>query len=96
MLELFWSRLSGLLHFLAANCWLQNAITPSQIMSSWHISGLLAVALLLTWGVVHGSLHRPLAIGPLVHPAITQTPVDTLARKIGRALARHLVCLGSS
>ena len=35
MLELFWSRLSGLLHFLATNCWLQNAITPSQIVSSW-------------------------------------------------------------
>ena len=35
MLELFWSRLSGLLHFLATNYWLQNAITLSQIVSSW-------------------------------------------------------------
>ena len=35
ILELFWSRLSGLLCFLAINFWLQNAITPSQIMNSW-------------------------------------------------------------
>ena len=35
MLELFWSRLSGLLPFLAANFQLHNAITPSQIVSSW-------------------------------------------------------------
>ena len=35
MLELSWSRLSSLLLFLAANCWLQNAITPSQIVTSW-------------------------------------------------------------
>ena len=44
-----------------------------------HISGLLAVALLFTWGVVHSILHGSLAIGPLVHLAIAQPPVDTLA-----------------
>ena len=35
ILELFWSRLSGLLRFLAVNCRLQNAITLSQIVNSW-------------------------------------------------------------
>ena len=95
MFELFWSRLSGLLPFLASNYWLQNAITLSQIVSSWP-SGLLVVALLFTWSIVYGSLHGPLAIGPLVHLAITQPPVDTLARKIGKVLAGHLVYLGSS
>ena len=35
MLELFCSRLSGLLHFLATNYQLQNAITLSQIVSCW-------------------------------------------------------------
>ena len=35
MLELFWSRLSSVLQFLAASCWIQNATTPSQIISSW-------------------------------------------------------------
>ena len=54
------------------------------------------VALLFTWGIVHGSLHGPLAIGPLVHLAIAQPPVDMLAGEIGRVLAGHLVCLGSS
>ena len=54
------------------------------------------VALLFRWGVVHGSLHGPLAIVPLAHLAIAQPPVDTLARKIGRVLAGHLVCLVSS
>ena len=54
------------------------------------------MALLFTWGIVHGSLHGPLAIGPLVHLAITQPPVDMLAGEIGRVLAGHLVYLGSS
>ena len=53
------------------------------------------VALLFTWDIVHGSLHRPLAIGPLVYLAIAQPPVDTLAGEIGRVLFGHLVCLGS-
>ena len=52
--------------------------------------------MLLTWGVVHGSLHGSLAIDLLVHLAIAQTPVDTLAREIGRVLAGNLVYLGSS
>ena len=43
-------------------------------------------------GVVHGSLHGSLAIGPLVHLVITQPLVDTLAGEIGRDLAGHLVC----
>ena len=54
------------------------------------------MALLFTWGIVHGSLHGPLAIGPLVHLAIAQTLVDMLAREIGRVVVGHLVCLGSS
>ena len=54
------------------------------------------MALLFTWGIVHGSLHGPLAIGPLVHLAIAQPLVDTLAREIGRVLAGYLVYLGSS
>ena len=54
------------------------------------------VVLLFTWDVVHGSLYGPLAIGPLVHLAVTQPLVDTLARMIGRVLAGHIVCLGSS
>ena len=54
------------------------------------------VALLLTWGIVHGSLHGSLAIDPLVHLTVTQSLVDTLAGEIGRALAGYLVYLGSS
>ena len=89
MLKLFWSRLSGLLPFLAANCWLQNAITPSQIVSSW----LYFLACQQWHCYLHevlsmGSLHGPLALGPLVHLAVTQPPVDTLAREFGRVLAR--------
>ena len=61
-----------------------------------HIFGLLVVALLFTWGIVHISLHRPLAIGPFIHLAVAQPPVDMLAREIDRVLAGHLVCLGSS
>ena len=49
-------------------------------------------ALVLTWGVVHGNLHGSLAIGPFVHLAIAQSPVDTLAGEIGRFLAGYLVC----
>ena len=60
------------------------------------MSGLLAMALLFTWGVVHGGLHRPLTIGPFVHLAVAQPPVDILAGEIGRVLAGHLVYLGSS
>ena len=52
------------------------------------------MALLFTWGIVHGSLHRSLAIDPLVHLAITQPPVDMLAGEIDRVLAGHLVHLG--
>ena len=54
------------------------------------------VALLFIWGIIHGSLHGPLAIGPLVHLAIAETPADMLARDIGRVLAEYLVYLGSS
>ena len=54
------------------------------------------VVMLFTWGVIYSSLHGPLAIGPLVHLAVTQPPVDTLAREIGRVLAGHLVHLWSS
>ena len=54
------------------------------------------MALLLIWGIVHGSLHKPLAIGPLVHLAVPQPPVDTLVGEVGRVLAGHLVFLGSS
>ena len=50
------------------------------------------VALLLTWGIVHGSLHGSLAIGPLVYLVLAQPPVDALARDIGRVLARHILC----
>ena len=50
------------------------------------------MALLFTWGIVHGSLHGPLAIGPFVHLAIAQPPVDMLAKKISRVFAGHLVC----
>ena len=53
------------------------------------------MALLLTLGIVHGSLHRSLAIDPLVHLAIAQPPVDTLSREICRVLPGHLVHLGS-
>ena len=49
--------------------------------------------LLFTWGVDHGSLHGPLAIGPLVHLAVAQPPVDMLAGRISRVLAGHLVYL---
>ena len=51
--------------------------------------------LLLTWGIVYDSLRRSLAIDPLVHLAIAQPPVDTLAREISIVLAGYLVCLGS-
>ena len=99
MLELFWSRLSSLLGFLATNYQIQNAITLSQIVSSWlyfwPISGGIAD--------LHGALsmasglYKPLAIGPLVHLAIAQPLEDTLAGKIPfRVLAGHLVYLGSS
>ena len=63
-------------------------------LRSWalgHISGLLMVALLLIWGIIDGSLPKSLAIGPLVHLAVAQPPVDTLAGEIGRVLARYLV-----
>ena len=53
------------------------------------------VALLLTWGIVHGGLHGSLAIDPLFHLAIAQPLVDMLAGEIGRVLVGHLVCLGS-
>ena len=54
------------------------------------------VGLLLTWGVVHSSLHGSLAIDPIFHLAIAQPLVDMLAGEISTALAGHLVCLGSS
>ena len=54
------------------------------------------MVLLLTWGVVHGSLYASLAIGQLVHLAVTQPPVDMLAEEIGRVLTGHLVYRWSS
>ena len=60
-----------------------------RLQALGHISGLLTVALLLTRGVVHVSLHGSLAIGPLVHLAIAQPPVDTLAGEISRVLAGY-------
>ena len=56
------------------------------------MSGLLVVALQLTWGIVHGSLHGSLAIDPLVHLAVAQPPVNMLARKNSRVLTGYLVC----
>ena len=49
------------------------------------------VALLFTWSIVHGSLHGPLVIGPLVHLAIAQPPVDMLVGKVSQVLTGHLV-----
>ena len=54
------------------------------------------VALLLIWSIVHSCLHGLLAIDPLAHLAITQSPVDMLAEEIGGVLAGHLVHLGAS
>ena len=65
-------------------------------MSSWPYFWPASSGVAIYMGVVHGSLHGPLAIGPLVHLAIAQPPVDTLAGEIGRVLAGHLVYLGSS
>ena len=96
MLELFWSRLSGLLYFLATSCWIQNATTLSQIVSYWPYFWPASSGVATTWGVVHGSLHGSLAIDSLVHLAVTQPPLDTLARDIGRVLAGHLICLRSN
>ena len=67
-----------------------------KLQALGHISGLLAVLLLFTWGIVHNSLHGSLAIDPLVHLAIAQPLVDMLVGEIGRVLSGHLVHQGSS
>ena len=67
-----------------------------RLLALGYISGVLAVVLLFTWGIVHGSLHGLLTIGLVVHSAVTESLVDTLAGKISRVLAGHLVYLGSS
>ena len=95
MLELFWSRLSGLLPFLATNFGYRMQLLHLRLWALGHISGLLVVALLFIWGVDHGSLHRPLTIGPFVHLAIAHPLVDMLAGEIGIVLAGHPVYLGS-
>ena len=93
MLELFWSRLSSLLHFLAASCQIQNSnYSISDHVSFWPYFWPASSGIATYMGhCFHGSLHRSLAIGPLVHLAIAQPPVDMLAREIGRVLAGHLV-----